>query len=88
MHPLTKVAPGLAKAATLARASDRAWRVRNLAPRSHRLRATDRFVIYVDRQLLAAPRLLQIRTHFHLPPQRTIARADPHYRSTRSIGPL
>jgi hypothetical protein len=29
----------------------------------------DRFVIYVDRQLLAAPRLLQIRTHFHLPPQ-------------------
>jgi hypothetical protein len=45
------------------------------------------FVIYVDRQLLAAPRLLQIRTHCHLPPQRTIARADPHYRSTRSIGP-
>jgi hypothetical protein len=46
------------------------------------------FVIYVDRQLLAAPRLLQIRTHCHLPPQRTIAHADLHYRSTRSIGPL
>jgi hypothetical protein len=48
---------------------------------------TDRFVIYVDRQLLAAPRLFQIRTHCHLPPQRTIAPADLYYRSARTIGP-
>jgi hypothetical protein len=45
------------------------------------------FVIYVDRQLLAAPRLFQIRTHCHLPPQRTIAPADLYYRSARTIGP-
>lgn len=49
-------------------------------------RPAARFVIYADRQLLNPGRLAQIRTHFHLPLEQTIARTDQHYRSTRSIG--
>ncbi len=49
-------------------------------------RFTDRFILYVDRQLLAKRRLAQITAHFHLPPARTIVRTDAHYRSTQSIG--
>jgi hypothetical protein len=47
----------------------------------------DRFVVYADRKLLPPLWLAQIRAHFHLPPKRTIARSDLHYRSTRAIGP-
>lgn len=50
-------------------------------------RLLDRFVIYADHQLLAPPWLAQIKANFHLPPERTIARSDLHYRSRRSIGP-
>lgn len=49
--------------------------------------ATQRFIIYADRQLLALHRLARITAHFHLPPARTVAHTDPHYRNTRSIGP-
>ena len=48
-------------------------------------RPTDKFIIYADRQLLTARRVALIRNHFHLPPERTVARSDLHYRSTRSI---
>ena len=49
-------------------------------------RPAAKFILYADRQLLTAPRLAQIRTHFRLPRAQTIARTDPHYRSTRLIG--
>jgi hypothetical protein len=47
----------------------------------------DRFVIYADKKLLAPAWLAQIKAHFHLPPDRTIARSDLHYGRTRAIGP-
>ncbi len=47
----------------------------------------DRFVVYADRQLLTPSWLAQVMAHFHLPPKRTTARSDLHYRSTRAIGP-
>ena len=47
----------------------------------------DRFVIYADRQLLTPAWLAQIKTCFHLPPERTIAWSDPHYCRSRAIGP-
>ena len=47
---------------------------------------TQRFVIYADRQLLGPHRLARIAAHFHLPPARTVAHTDPHYRNTLSIG--
>jgi hypothetical protein len=50
-------------------------------------RTPDRFVVDADRQRLAPPWLAQIITLFHLPPARTTARSDLHYRSTRAIGP-
>ena len=50
-------------------------------------RLPDRFVIYADRKLLTAAWLAQITAHFHLPPERTVARSDLHYRNTRAIGP-
>ena len=50
-------------------------------------KTTDRFVIYADRQLLTPAWLAQIKTCFHLPPEWTIARSDPHYCRSRAIGP-
>ena len=47
----------------------------------------DKFVVYADRQLLTPAWLNQIKAHFHLPPERTIARSDLHYNRTRAIGP-
>lgn len=49
--------------------------------------ASDRFVIYADRQLLTPLWLAQIKARFRLPPERTAGRSDLHYRSTRAIGP-
>ena len=49
--------------------------------------APDRFVIYADHQLLTSLWLAQIIGHFHLPPKRTTARSDLHYRSKRAISP-
>ena len=46
----------------------------------------DRFVVYADRQLLTPAWLAQIQAHFHLPPERTIARSALHYSRTRAIG--
>jgi hypothetical protein len=50
-------------------------------------RSPGQFVIYADRQLLTQAWLAQIRIHFHLPSERTMARSDLHYRSKRAIGP-
>ena len=47
----------------------------------------NRFVVYADRQLLTPPWLARIMTLVHLPPDRTTARSDLHYRNTRAIGP-
>jgi hypothetical protein len=41
-------------------------------------RTADRFVIYADRQLLTAERLVQIRAHFHLPAAHTVGCTDAH----------
>jgi hypothetical protein len=49
--------------------------------------AARRFVVYADRQLLTPTRLVQIMTLFRLPPERTTARSDLHYRSKGVIGP-
>jgi hypothetical protein len=50
-------------------------------------RPSDRFVIYVDRQLLTPPWLAHIRMHFRLPTERTASQSDVHYRSARTVGP-
>jgi hypothetical protein len=50
-------------------------------------RATGKFVIYADHQLLRPRHLSQIRTEFHLPPEQTMALTDLHYRSIRAVGP-
>jgi hypothetical protein len=47
----------------------------------------DQFVIYADRQLLTPAWLAQIKAHFQLPLERTIARSDVHYSRTRAVGP-
>ncbi|MBP0496258.1 hypothetical protein [Roseomonas indoligenes] len=44
------------------------------------LRKPGRFVVYADRQLLRPARLARVHAAFGLPPERTIARTDPHYR--------
>jgi len=74
--------PSLLLALTGATAAYEAW------PRGRIVfdRPTQRFIIYADRQLLAPHRLARITAHFHLPPARTVAHTDPHYRNTLPIG--
>jgi hypothetical protein len=43
-------------------------------------RTPNRFVVYADGQLLGAARLARILMAFALPPDRTSALSDPHYR--------
>jgi hypothetical protein len=49
-------------------------------------RGAGTFIVYADRQLLLARRLAQIRTHFHLPMAKIVARCDPQYRGTGWVG--
>jgi hypothetical protein len=48
---------------------------------------SDRFILYADAQILRHPALLTaIREKFGLPTERTDAKWDNHYRSTRRLG--
>ena len=49
-------------------------------------RSRARFILYADRKLIAPETISRIRSHFHLPPERTTVESDFHYQSAETPG--
>jgi hypothetical protein len=47
-------------------------------------RARNLFVLYADRKLMTLAMIARIKSHFHLPAERTEVQSDFHYQSTET----
>jgi hypothetical protein len=47
-------------------------------------RARDLFILYADRKLMMPTTIARIKTHFHLPVERTEVQSDCHYQSKKT----
>jgi hypothetical protein len=51
-------------------------------------RSRDLFILYADRKLLTPAMIARVKTHFHLPEERTEVQSDLHYQSKETPNAL